>query len=921
MKKSKLQVMIEFTSLINQIKASKKSVTGILKSIRKQTKCAAAIFIFSAVLIGTANATTYYSRTSGGNWNVNTTWSTIAYGNATNAGTFPQAGDIANIGDTYTIYINSAVSCATINVGQGVSGILEFKSTANFAVTVTGNITVNTGAKFWYNTLVARTHTVSVAGNFSNFGLVDFYVGAGQLVNTTFNGAGNSVITGTGAWDQNTVTLSKTVGTATLDVQTILFENGIKTFVGTTGTYIHNNAGSYSINPTAATFTIGPNMTFQVPRGTMKFASAADNVYLQGALYVNGGNIFIGTTAGLEGLRSDQSGATVPYLEVSSGSLTVYGGITYGTTSAAEPFSFKMTGGTILLNNGTTGSNRNLFFITDVAASSFNMSAGTITFQTPNIAGVSTIDASICGTLGTVTTTGGTMQFGNNSTATGKIFNFKPFATKTYPNFKVTGTGAAAITLATSTSTTADFKLLSLYIDIGKTFDIRSVSGTAGDTKTMTLLSTANGTDAIYNNGTFTARSSTVTFNTTGAQAIGGSNITTFYNLSINNTSHITLNKAANVSNFLSMINGKLITTNTNVLTCTSTASANIGSVSSYVDGPMVHTWATATQTAKTFPIGKSTSYRPVVLTIKHSNATSVTYRGEVLNSPATGLPYTLPVSLANVSNVRYTKFIRQAVANFTNGRIQMYYDLDDGVANKTSLQVAHDNGATQWLNIGGVATANWTGNITSAVFTSFNNFFALANPPGGGNALPIELASFNAKLDGKNVNVEWVTQSELNNHYFTVERSKDNLNYETIATVDGAGTSTVTHSYSFVDYSPYSGTSYYRLKQADFDGHYEYFPPVSILNKNKSDFKVYPNPSNGTNISLNYAGNDLRNYKIVVQDLNGRIIPSSIQSSENFGEIKLDINEAYRKIGSMYIVTATSSEEILKQKIVIGKD
>ncbi len=921
MKKSKLQVMIEFSSWLNRIKASKKIVAKAAKSTRKGTNCIVAIFVFASILIGSAQATTYYSRTSGGNWNTNTTWSTVGYGNATNTGTFPQAGDVANIGDGYTVNINTSFTCATLNIGQGVSGTLQYLSTANFTGTVTGNVTLNTGAKFWYNTAVNRTHVLNVGANFANFGIVDFYINATQVVNVTFNNGGSSTVSGIGTWDLNTVTLNKASGIALLNVQSNGFETGIKNFVGSMGTYIHNNAGTYNINPTAATFIIGPNMTYKVPLGAMNFASAASYLYIQGALYVNGGSVSVGTSSGLQGIRSDQNGAPVPYLEVSSGSLTVYGGITYSPTSAAEPFSFNMTGGTILLNSGTTGTNRQVFLINDVAGSSFQMTGGTITLQKPNTAGSATVDVSICGTNGTVVTTGGTIQFGNASTASGKNFNFKPFASAVYPNFKITGNNAALISLSPSASTNSNFQLLSLYIDIGKTFDNRCISGTAFDSKQMTLLSTANGTDAIYNNGTFTARTGTVTFNTTGAQAIGGTSISTFYNLVINNTSNITLNKAANVSNFLSMVSGNLLTTNTNILTCQSAANASLGSASSYVDGPLVQTWATAFTTAKNFPVGKGVAYRPVVLTVQHSNATPVTYRAEIINSPASALPFSLPVSLAGVSGVRYVLFNRQNVANFTSGTIQMYYGTDDGVANFPSLMVAHDDGISTWQNFGGIATANGTGNITSNPFTNFNTYFALASPPGGGNPLPVELATFNAELENKSVNVNWTTQSEVNNDYFTLERSLDNVNYERLTTVEGAGNTTTTHTYSYVDHNPYAGTSYYRLKQTDFDGHYVYFHPVSIFNKNKKLFTAYPNPSNGSNIKLNNSGYDLSNCQITVQDMTGKVIPSTVSSSENFGELSLSIDKAYCRSESMFIVTAVNNAEVFRQKIIIGRE
>ena len=53
----------------------------------------------------------------------------------------------------------------------------------------------------------------------------------------------------------------------------------------------------------------------------------------------------------------------------------------------------------------------------------------------------------------------------------------------------------------------------------------------------------------------------------------------------------------------------------------------------------------------------------------------------------------------------------------------------------------------------------------------------------------------------------------------------------------------------------------------------------------------VYPNPSNGVEVKLNYGGNDLVNYEITVQDVNGRNVPAIISSSENTGEVKIEID------------------------------
>lgn len=915
MKKSILQVMAEYASTLKQIvRAKKQSVKP------KHNHVTDALVALGFLLLSVQSfATTYYSRTNNANWTVNSTWSTVAYGNATNTGTYPKAGDIANIGDGYTIFINASVGCATLNVGQGVSGTLDFLSAANYVLTISGNITLNTGSKFRYNTAVNRTHNCLVGGDFTNYGLVDFYVAANQVVNLTFNANSNSLVTGTGIWDLNQVTLSKTTTTANMmDVQGTTFESGIRTLSLVYGTYNHNNTGAFNIAPAVATFTVGQNVIVKIPRGTVNFVPGGTTLILQGAIYVNGGTVNVGNATGTMGISTDQNGAFVPYLEVSSGTLNVTGGICFGGGSALEPFSFRMTGGTINLNSGTTGTTRSVFCVNDVANSSFIMSAGTIVLQNTNSAGTATVDFAINGTNGTVSTTGGTVQFGNASTPSGKTFSFRPYASALYPNFVITGAAGAAITLRPSQNATANFQLSSLYIDANKTFDIRSIAGTAGDTKQMTLMYWATGTNALYNLGTFTARQSTVTFNTSGAQAIGGTVTTSFYNLTINNASGITLNRSANVTNFLSMVNGKLYTTNTNLLTCGATANASLGSATSYVDGPMVHTIASAASLTKTYPIGKTNVWRPVVTTIKHSNATSVTYRAEVFNSPASALPFTKPASISNVSAVRYTRFIRQAVANFTNATIQMYYGTDDVVTDFASLRLVHDNGATQWLNINGTATANGTGNITSGSFTVFNNYFALANPPGGTNPLPVSLSNFRASLSNKKVYVSWVTETEINCGTFTVERSADNIHYSVIKTIEGAGNSTTVRHYSVTDNLPLRGVSYYRLKQTDYDGTTTVYHPASV-NYTNGTFDVYPTVSSGTDIHLRYADNDLSLYNITVTDAHGKIIPVVMHEAD--GGLDISVDESYRRHGSIYFITAVSGEDVLRNKFIISEN
>jgi hypothetical protein len=143
--------------------------------------------------------------------------------------------------------------------------------------------------------------------------------------------------------------------------------------------------------------------------------------------------------------------------------------------------------------------------------------------------------------------------------------------------------------------------------------------------------------------------------------------------------------------------------------------------------------------------------------------------------------------------------------------------------------------------------------NVRVKSLTSFSDF----GIGYGNNVLPITLASFDAKPDGRgDVVVAWSTSAELNNAFFSLERSSDGTAFEEINMQEGAGTSTTFHAYQFTDETPLAGTSYYRLKQVDFGGAYTYsqirvVSAASAFAGNDGssapfNFYVYPNPSTG---------------------------------------------------------------------------
>lgn len=108
---------------------------------------------------------------------------------------------------------------------------------------------------------------------------------------------------------------------------------------------------------------------------------------------------------------------------------------------------------------------------------------------------------------------------------------------------------------------------------------------------------------------------------------------------------------------------------------------------------------------------------------------------------------------------------------------------------------------------------------------------------------LPVELISFNALGNEKSVNLAWATANEVNNEKFIIESSIDGEIFSSIGETQGAGTSTERHDYRFTHYTPSAGANYYRLKQIDFDGTFEYSKVVAVEMKGNNDIVIFPNP------------------------------------------------------------------------------
>jgi hypothetical protein len=109
---------------------------------------------------------------------------------------------------------------------------------------------------------------------------------------------------------------------------------------------------------------------------------------------------------------------------------------------------------------------------------------------------------------------------------------------------------------------------------------------------------------------------------------------------------------------------------------------------------------------------------------------------------------------------------------------------------------------------------------------------------------LPLALQSFDAKCHNGKSQINWTTASENNNHFFTVERSTDGIDYTSVGTVQGAGNSSQVHHYTFTDIERTEPISYYRLRQTDYDGRSRTYSIVAVHNcTSVNPISIFPNP------------------------------------------------------------------------------
>ncbi|HET6224901.1 MAG TPA: G8 domain-containing protein [Bacteroidia bacterium] len=866
----------------------KKLGSLLFNGIAVPVKFIAVTFFIFSLLGSPAHAATLTSTGVTTNWSSSTTWS------GGGIGATPAAGDVIIIATGTSVTLNtSSASLGTVTV----NGTLEFQAGTARTLTCT-NLTISSTGIFRTNASgTVGGHLLSLSGNLTNNGTLDFYTNGGTAnASITFTGSSNNTFSGTGATtDIYSITINKgTTPTYMVDLTVSNFlVRGVNTDVAgfltlSNGTF--KISGTFTMTNrvfTSAGYTIAANTGFYLNNPNFTVAAQVGSVNWYGTVTLGAGTFNVGTS-------SDDnvfySGSAATYI-INGGALNIAGSMQpyYDASNYTYYVDYTQTGGTVTcctVGNtfgGPTGKGYPSMWITEYSA--FTMSGGTIVIRGQNILWNYDFDCSAT----TRSITGGTLQIGDASSGTAKRYGITGY----FPNIVITNTSGnhsaefykiasspypyVYLTTTLQSNTTLDANTNSM----GATFvgDITMNAGSTFDAGTVSHVVKGNW----INHGTLTYRTSDFTFSGTSTQTISGSADLDFYDLILNNSNGLVLSSDAGVVNSiqhaLTFTSGKITLNNTDLDFEAAYDGTSSGIYGSYGSTNYIITNGTGVfrrymigsasgrRTTALFPIGISaSSYTPVTLNVTSTTTTdnfSARVSQGVYSGGTTGTLY-------STNTVNRTWNVSEGTAGGSNVTLTFQWPstIETTSFNRNSCYVGHYKNGAWSLSSSTAASGSNPYTRTSGTLTSFSPFSVAS-----GISLPIELLNFDAKANGDKVEANWATASEHNNDFFTLERSADGVTFEKIKNIPGAGNSERVLKYEETDDSPLKGVSYYRLKQTDFDGQSSYSQIVPVeFNSNTNASVVYnTTEQNSASLSYNLLSNSLVTVEII--DVSGKLV------------------------------------------------
>lgn len=757
------------------------------------------------------------------------------------------------------------------------SGNLNF--TSNETVNVSGNLNMS-GNSSVTGTNAART--LNVTGTF------DVPSGTASFSGVTLDVMGLTTVAGT-------LDLTNTTGTKSLDALTL--NSGIVQFSASetlTVDGVMTITGTSSINGNAATGTLSANSTLNVPSGT---ATIADVNLTVAGLSTVAGNVVVSNGSGSKSLGNLTMSSAGNINFTAAETLSIGGNLSMSGTSSITGTAnnqivtvtgtFDVTGGTASVGgvrftmNGTT---------TLDGVLAFTSASGNKTFVDVVVNGSGNWNN---GTVAEDFTISGSIT--NNGSWTGCVNNGCDY-TLTNATGTISGSGAMNATSDVIINTGASYR----NTNTGGLFITDRLTGTGefiNDTNGSLNYSGNNNAGANFDITTFTASASgnTMTYARAGDMQLRTTSDTdnNYHNLVIDTDAggdDVTMVANVTVDNLLTFTQGEIVLDAFN-LTMGAGATMSGGSATSYANmngaGRVIQNYSGVATSA--ILIGEGNQYSPV-------NSFEIT-QGTFGASPSV----TFSITDANHPNrdtdntgaggdddgtaaVAYiSRYWTVSPNDITSARYNASYtyldaDITGTEANMVGVVYRTPSGESfmDW-RVQGVVNAS-TNTVLITNMDAFGDLYAMDNTT---DRLPIVLLSFDAEATESTVELEWVTVSEENNDFYTVERSQDGVNFDEVLTVAGAGNSNNLLYYQAVDNDPLIGRSFYRLKQTDFNGGFEYSEMRSVLINHISvpyEIKLFPNPVNrGSILKIEFEEFLVQdsNSEVVLMDLRGKRVKS----------------------------------------------
>ena len=208
-----------------------------------------------------------------------------------------------------------------------------------------------------------------------------------------------------------------------------------------------------------------------------------------------------------------------------------------------------------------------------------------------------------------------------------------------------------------------------------------------------------------------------------------------------------------------------------------------------------------------------------------------------------------------------------------------LQYKFDDGVAGGTNSSLT---------DVADCSSNGTDGSIHNMALTGTSSNFLFDNT--SSVVLPVELIFFDVNTQDEHVNLRWATASEINNDGFEIQHSLNGFDWEVVDWVEGAGNTFAIQNYQFTHRAASSGINYYRLKQVDYDGQYEYSGVVSVdFLAEESTFWITPNPVLGSGtVAFNFEEDSKEKTLTIYSSLGAKVYQTLVEEEQSSLDVAL---------------------------------